>query len=292
VSGTAEATETAAAAFCAATPTATAPTDALARALEAALATGQSTWPKIALSPTVFAAHLGRHRAGDDAVAWLGTVRVADLYLACACAEGMPAAIDAFERDMVPLIDKYLRRNRPQPALLDELRQRIREKLLVGARKIADYSGRGTLTKWLEVVSLRTAIDVARERHELLSDESSDSVERATGDLELDYIKDTYRSQFKEALKIAIQGLDSEQRNMLRLHFVDGVTFEQLAALFHVHRATVVRHVAAARQAILDGARKHIERELQITADEVDSLFRLVRSRIDLSLSAFLTPKG
>jgi RNA polymerase sigma-70 factor, ECF subfamily len=264
---------------------------ALAAALAAAVDAGRAAWPAIKLEPRVFVRHLARHRAGGEPPdRWLASVRATDLYLACGCAESAPGAVEAFEREHMPLIDRYLLRARAQRPALDELRQRVREKLLVGARKIAEYSGRGTLTKWLEVVALRVAIDLARERRDVLLDDSVDSIAGATTDPELDYIKEKYRAQFKQALQQAISALDGEQRNLLRLHFVDGVTLEQLSALFHVHRATVVRRIAAARESILDGARALLARDLAIAGEEVDSLLRLVRSRLDLSLSALLTP--
>jgi RNA polymerase sigma-70 factor, ECF subfamily len=60
-------------------------------------------------------------------------------------------------------------------------------------------------------------------------------------------------------------------RDLLRLHFLGGVTLEQLAQMYGVHRATVVRSLAAARQ-----------------ADELDEMFDLVASRVELSIERLL----
>jgi RNA polymerase sigma-70 factor (ECF subfamily) len=248
---------------------------------------GRAAWPDVALDAAPFERHLERHRAGVELAGWLAQARVTDLYLACACVEGVPGAIAAFERVYMPLVDEWLRRGAQTAEARDEVRQRLRERLLVGARKLGDYSGRGTLAKWLEVVTLRLVVDVARERKDVLADDSG-SLGGATPDPEIEFIKERYRVQFKQALQRGIASLEVEQRTLLKLHFIDGVTLDQLAELFHVHRATVARRIAGARERILDAAKALLERELGVPPEEVERELRLVRSRIDLSLSALL----
>jgi RNA polymerase sigma-70 factor (ECF subfamily) len=97
-------------------------------------------------------------------------------------------------------------------------------------------------------------------------------------------LKTRYRGEFKAALEHALVNLASEQRNLLRLHFVDGLRLEDLARLFHVDRSTVVRRIAAAREAIVDEAKRLLQERLDIDAAEFESLIGLVRSRLDLSL--------
>jgi RNA polymerase sigma-70 factor (ECF subfamily) len=70
------------------------------------------------------------------------------------------------------------------------------------------------------------------------------------------------------------------------------VTLDQLSTLFAVHRATIARRIATARESILSAAKDLLELELRISQDEVESLLRLVRSRLDLSLSALLGRDG
>jgi RNA polymerase sigma-70 factor (ECF subfamily) len=267
--------------------------EALERALAAVLEAGRAAWPAVRVDDETFVRHLARHHT-SPAVAWLAQVRASDLYLACGCATGAVGAADAFEREYVPLVSAYLVRAGVPRQQLDDLRQRVREKLLVGARKIGDYSGRGTLAKWLEVVSARVAIDASRERRDPVVDDSQeiDGAVALSADPELDYIKERYRAQFKVALARAISALDSEQRNLLRLHFVDGVTLDQMSALFSVHRATIARRIAAARESILDAVKAELMRTLGASRDEVESLLRLARSRLDLSLSALLGRLG
>jgi RNA polymerase sigma-70 factor (ECF subfamily) len=53
--------------------------------------------------------------------------------------------------------------------------------------------------------------------------------------------------------------------------------------MFGVHRATVARWIAAAKQAVLDRTRRLLMQDLQLGRDDVDSLIRLVQSRIELA---------
>jgi hypothetical protein len=50
-----------------------------------------------------------------------------------------------------------------------------------------------------------------------------------------------------------------------------------------VHRATIARWIAAAKDIVLDKTKKALMRDLRIDAHEVDSLIQFVQSRIDLS---------
>ena len=56
-----------------------------------------------------------------------------------------------------------------------------------------------------------------------------------------------------------------------------------------VHRATAARWVAHAREALVGGVRRTLETRFRIGSDELDSLLRLVHSRLELSLGLLLT---
>ncbi|MGZ3440355.1 MAG: sigma factor-like helix-turn-helix DNA-binding protein, partial [Polyangia bacterium] len=108
------------------------------------------------------------------------------------------------------------------------------------------------------------------------------------GSPELDYVKDRYRPQFKAAFQEALRGLDAEQRNVLRLHVVEGLNIDEIGALFKVHRSTVARWIAGARQQVLADARARLRAELGLSAGEFDSLAGVVRSQLDLSVAKIL----
>ena len=75
---------------------------------------------------------------------------------------------------------------------------------------------------------------------------------------------------------------------MLRLRLLDGLNIDQIGGIYGVHRATVARWIASAREQVLAGTRRELENMLDISDSEFDSLVKLVQSRIDLSISQFL----
>jgi predicted DNA-binding protein (UPF0251 family) len=74
-------------------------------------------------------------------------------------------------------------------------------------------------------------------------------------------------------------------KNVLRFRHVDGLTVEEIAALQRVHRGTVHRWLADARDQLARRAEALLRARLSIGADEYDSLCRLVESQLDWSLA-------
>src|SRR5262245_34218945 len=75
----------------------------LATVLADALARGAGAHPDIALEPARLAAYLALHADESRAPSeWLAVRNIPDVYLACAIAAGVPAAVAAFETRLVP----------------------------------------------------------------------------------------------------------------------------------------------------------------------------------------------
>jgi RNA polymerase sigma-70 factor (ECF subfamily) len=72
------------------------------------------------------------------------------------------------------------------------------------------------------------------------------------------------------------------------MHSLDGLNLDQIGAVHRVHRATVARWIAAARESLLERTRKGLEEKLQLQGSEFESLMGLVRSQLDLSIHSFL----
>src|SRR6185312_11868034 len=206
---------------------------------------GRRAWPGLALHLEVFAEHLGRIPAELPPEGALA----ADLFLASACAAGVRGAVDAFERAHIRRVDRYLAKMAPSAAFVDEVRQVVREKLFVGKDgappKIAEYSGKSGLSAWVRVIAIRAAIDLRRQ--DAAVEEPGQAVdEPMTGDPEIDYVKQRYRQAFNDALRDAVAALPPQQRDLLRVHFIEGRTLDELAAAAGVHRATIARRLVAA----------------------------------------------
>jgi RNA polymerase sigma-70 factor (ECF subfamily) len=253
--------------------------------LGAVYAAGRAAWPDLDADRDGFERHfaaIAPTETGPDLPA-------ADMDLAWACASGAAGALEAFDRAFTQRVGAYLARMNPSPALLEEVRQTLRERLFVGTAetppKIGEFAGRGPLEGWVRVIALRIAVNLIRGQGK---ERASPAAEAAHVDPELDLIRRKYAPQFKQAFESALGSLSSEHRHLLRMHFVDALTLDELASVFRVHRVTVARRLAAARGAILDEARRLLVQRLTLTPTECESLFGLVRSEIDVSIFRLL----
>jgi RNA polymerase sigma-70 factor (ECF subfamily) len=242
---------------------------------------GRAAWPSLNADREGFVRHFSGRGVGESAFV------ASELYIAYACAAGVAGAIEAFERTFMSRVNNYLARMNPTDAFMDDVRQTMREKLFVGAApKISDYSGRGSLDGWLRTIALRLALNATTRGATRKAE--PDPMAQLRIDPEIDMIKERYKAQFTRAFERSLSSLTSEHRTLLRMHFVEGITLDQLAAVFHVHRGTVARRIAAARRAILDETRQLLASELALSPDECNSLVGLLRSRLDLSIATWL----
>ena len=271
---------------------------ALGGLLAGAIERSRAAWPGVVLGEEAFAAYLAaRLPPGDDAAARLEQADLPQLYLACACGRGDPAAIGRFDERVFAPVAGRLRRLGLSGADVDEVRQQLHERLFVArppdGPRIDDYAGRGDLGGLVHVIAVRAALDLLR-RHGREAASPEDDLLRlpvAGPDPELEVLKAHCRAAFKEAFEAAVAGLSPRARNLLRLHLVDGVTLEQLARSYRVHRATIVRWLQRARGDLLAALRRDLGRRLGADSSELAALIDLARSRVELSLSRVLAPR-
>ncbi len=279
------------------------PAAEIERRLGEMIAEGRAAWPSIYLPEDDFLRYLAQRLPPEEPVqATLAAVHGKDLYLACACGRGLPSALAAFERHYLSNLPAFVGHLNNGPEFADEVGQILREKLLVAAPgaqpKIADYSGRGALLNWLRIAALRTALSLRRSQnaqrivgHGGETPEPDDDIGSSLPmrrDPEMDYIKDRYRQEFKEAFHQAFSSLSVEQRNVLRLHYVDGLNIDRIGAMFRVHRSTVARWLASSCAQVLDETRRMLRERLRLSPTEFDSLAGMVRSQLDLSILSYL----
>jgi RNA polymerase sigma-70 factor (ECF subfamily) len=101
------------------------------------------------------------------------------------------------------------------------------------------------------------------------------------GDPALSQIKNEAAAHVRAAFLEALGELERRERTALRMHLLDGLTVDEVAPVFQIHRATAARWIAAARDRLLSIARRKLEARLALDRGEVDSLIRLARSRLD-----------
>jgi RNA polymerase sigma-70 factor (ECF subfamily) len=264
---------------------------ALAAPLAEAVAAARASHPGISVPLDGFAAHLlGKLGPGAGAVE-LQALRAADLYLAFACCRGDAAALLAFEGLLAAEVKIVLARGRGPRLDADDFRQACFERLVTGERpKLLDYAGHGDLESFLRVTLLRLAIDLGRKRTEAPLDDPERplALPSLARDPELAYLKGRYMAEFQRAFEDAARELSPEERNLLRYHHAEGLSIDQIAGLYRVHRATAARRVVRARDALLGGTRRLLMERLSIRREELESVMRLLESDLHASVQRIL----
>ena len=217
--------------------------------------------------------------------AWaLDDLHLGDLYLACACADGDAAALRVFEAELMTQVPRWLARVGAEVA---EVQQQLRERLFCGETpRIHDYSGRGPLGGWLRVAAVRLALN--EHRRQDASPRGEVPLPSALDDPELAALQARYQGAFTDAVREGLRRLDDRERVLLKLHLAEAVTLERLAQMFQVDRATVVRWLAAARRKVRAAALDELGRRTDSDSDELMSVLKLLRSRLDVSLGGLL----
>lgn len=261
--------------------------------LEERVRRARGAWPSIALEPTVFAAFLGERAAAESsATVAIEALHTDDLYLTCACAHGIPAAIRALDERFLSRLPLYLSQLSPTPVLLDDVRQALSERLLVEQPpRIAQYRGHGALDGWLRVAAARIALDVLGAQKQREGPDET-AVALAGNDLELDAIKSRYRRDFNQALRDAFAALSPRDRNLIRFYYVDRLPLQRIGAVYDVHHTTVMRWITAAQRSVLEQTRALLIARLRLSAEECDSLLRLVNSQLELTLRSLIGPSS
>ncbi len=261
-------------------------------ALVALCEAAAATWPGVTVEPAAVIGLLADKlaAAGAKDPPSLSIAGVTEVHLAIACARGDNVAVAAFDRAYLEVVPIALAGMKLPAATVEDVRSMVRDKLLLaeGDRqpRILEYAGRGKLRGLVQVTATRTAID--RIRLEEREAELPARELAASTDVALSLIKAQYRAAFSAGFAHAVASASRRDRNLLRLHFLGGVTLEQLAQMYSVHRATVVRWLAAAREAVFAATRDHVAGQIDAPADELDEMFELVKSRVELSVERLL----
>ncbi len=271
---------------------------ALEGALMAVVERATARWPELSVDPVAFVQHVAGHIApGPDILAALHGLHADELWLAFACHRGDGRAMAALERTHGAHIEAA---HRAVPAHLlsrEDHRQLVRDTLFVadahGRTKIGSYAGQGSLAAWLRIAARRIGLNAVRSAPApttpLLDDDPFD-LPASLGDPELDYLKQTYREQFREAFGEAVAGLPARERTLLRQSIAHRITVREIGRMHQVHHATAARWVADARLRLVDDTRAALQRRLEISKHELDSIMGLIASRLDVSVARVLGP--
>ncbi len=259
----------------------------------------EEAWPQLVAgegAKEAIAAFVGERIEGEGEVlaAQLATAPVEDLALAALCARGDAEAHQAFEA-YLGAVDQA-RVGGATRDQIDEVKQRVRVQMLMsgdgteaGSRAgILAYRGRGPLRAWLKIIATRELIRLGKGEGRAAKRDPEELELATTGDPALDQLKATYRAEFAEALREAISDLAFEDRLLLRQQIADQLSVDEIGAAHGVHRGTASRWLSRAREALLVATRRRLSERLDLPAEEISSVIRLVHSRLDVSVVRYL----
>jgi RNA polymerase sigma-70 factor (ECF subfamily) len=255
---------------------------ALARLWEA----GRAVFPEATVDPSAFQ-RLVLQRSRDPSR--IAALRGPDLYLACACAAGDRRALATFEARYLARIPAILARRERSPAVVDEVRQIVRTRLLVARAgalpRIAGYGGSGALEAWVRVVTLRVHGNLRRQDRDHEDIDALGDDLGVAADPEMLLVREHDLRALGAALRDAFVALRDRDRAVLRLQIQKGLTLDQIARALQVHRATAARWIAAARERLLTAVRSLLREPLSL---DFADLVGCLGGRLDLSVSGGL----
>jgi len=268
--------------------------------VERKLEEGRAAWPELEIDASAFSSATARFLiralpvgAADRLHLTLNAADATELACAAACAARASGADQLVEQRYFPAAAGALARIKLSPSLVDAALQRLREKLFLivdGLPGLDRFVGSGRLTSFVRVAVVRDAISLLRAeaRAPDLTDDGIVEILAPFADPEVHAINAELQLRFRAAFEQAVATLQPRQRNCLRLHVLEAVTLDELAAMYGVHRATVARWLDAARTALDAKTREFLRSDLDLTDPEVDSMLRTLQSKLEISFDRIL----
>jgi RNA polymerase sigma-70 factor (ECF subfamily) len=239
--------------------------------------------------------------------AYLDSLHVADLALACACSEGNAAAWDFFMARFRPELyraGRAIARESAGRELADSLYAELyglRE--VAGQRKsLFDYFlGRSKLTTWLHAILAQRHVDGIRrarrtepleegEAGEPSSTNSAASLAGSAAASSPDPERNRFLAILQVVLTAALDALAPRDRLRLAYYYVEGLTLAEIGRLVGEHEATVSRKLERTRREI----RKHVEgalrQEKKLSAAQLQLCYEYAREEWPFDLTRALSP--
>jgi RNA polymerase sigma-70 factor (ECF subfamily) len=270
--------------------------DALAKVIEETVVAARQAWPNVVSDADAWMRALAPLAPMPfDAAKPFGALFTSDHYLAFACGGGEAAAVAACDAILVREAGFAATGTRMHESVRDEAIQIVRETLLSPRTDkppaIKDYAARGALRAWIRVAVSREMIRIAKvqARSEPLEEHLIASPGVAN-DPVLEELKDRYRTEMANAFRAALGELPARERTLLRYQLIDGLTIDEIGAIYRVHRATAARWIQKIREELVEKTRATMAKALGVDTQEAASIVRLVQSQLDVSVLRHLGP--
>lgn len=213
----------------------------------------------------------------EEVRAYLESLHLEDLALACACGEGIEAAweffIAHFGQDLRGAAGAMLRASGiGDDARAAELADSLYAELY-GLRSSADgqrkslfeyFHGRSKLSTWLRAVLAQKQVDLLRASGRTVSldaaEEAAPLPHRSTDGVALDPRREMYLARIDRALRATLANLSSRERLILACYYRDGLTLAEIGRMLGEHESTVSRQLDRTRRALRESVTEMLRR--------------------------------
>lgn len=211
--------------------------------------------------------------------AYLESLHIEDLALACACSRGVDRAWEHFMTEFRPVLYRAAAAVAGPDAgreLADSIYAELYGLEERGGlrRSLFDYfHGRSSLATWLRSVLAQRAVDGARARRReapLPDDESAVPALPASAP---DPDRPRYLAMLHAALVGVLQALEPRDRLRLAMYYTQGLTLAETGRVLGEHEATVSRKLERTRRDVRQGVERQLRERDHLTTDEVALCF-------------------
>jgi RNA polymerase sigma-70 factor (ECF subfamily) len=237
------------------------------------------------------------HASEGEVAAFVESLHLADLALACACDDGHEAAWNHFITRLRPSL--YAAAGAIAGVSgARELADSVYADLygVRGARGerrtlFAYFDGRSSLITWVRAIVARTHVDEfrAQRRLEPLPDPAEEprSLERVVQE-PVDLDRRRFADALRTAFAAAVAGLHPEDRLRLAYYYTHELTLAQIGRVMREHEATVSRKLERARRRIREGVVGELARAGFTAAEVAERMAALAEVDLSVDLSGML----
>jgi RNA polymerase sigma-70 factor len=252
-----------------------------------------------ALETSVAHRFRGAAPSPDEVERYLETLRLEDLALACACAEGNEPAWEKFVADFRPELYRAGR------AIAGESRGReladslyadlygLEERENKRRSLLRSFYGRSRLTTWLRAVMAQRHVDELRrgKRMEPLEDGAGDPPRGGGAAPEPDPDRARYLALLQAALTEALAGLEPRDRLRLASYYVEELTLAQIGRLLGEHEATVSRKLDRTRLEVRRCLESSLREKKRLSDAQVKLCYEYAREEWPFDLTGVLSAR-
>ncbi len=253
--------------------------------------------PRITKAVGKFLMRDGANAGNSEIRAFLDELRADDLCLVLACERGDAEAWDELVSGFDSTVKSAARKISANSEDAEDLASSIWAELYglrEGKSKLAYYSGRGSLGGWLRAVVAQLAVDQFRKISRFVQIEedrefenlAAESAELGGNAIDPESILEDKSMQrdVADALRSAIEELESEDRLIMKLYYFDDLKLKEIGAIFGYHEATASRKIVRIQSLIRKSAEKALCDQHGWTREEVTKHVSDTASKLGISV--------